>query len=300
MPRMLLRTLVPTVGAALAFAAPAQAAPTWLDPEAPFGDAPTLDRDAGAAMAPDGTIVVARFAPSGDARGPRAPAGWAGRRDGDDPAGRPRAPAAAEPGGADRRGRHGRRAVRRGQRPLRVAARARRAVARAGRARARPAGSRIGGDRSRRRALDRRRGLPARRAGCSCNRLSAGGTVRSTPLPAPPAGAEDLNGVIAAPKAGGVRVAYLRRRYHRGAAGLHGDRLDPVHRGRRPRLRRSSTATKPPARSSGTSAIPRPGTIVGPFLRAATGIDGSQTVAYAVLRLAEFEVSTVARHREAD
>src|SRR4051794_38998932 len=48
--------------ASLALAAPAQAA-SWLDPTLPFGDAPARSGDAGMAMAPDGTIVAARFSP---------------------------------------------------------------------------------------------------------------------------------------------------------------------------------------------------------------------------------------------
>ena len=49
--------------AALALAAPAHAASRWLDEEAPFGDPPALQFDAGASMAPDGTVVAARITP---------------------------------------------------------------------------------------------------------------------------------------------------------------------------------------------------------------------------------------------
>ena len=48
-----------------AAAAPAHAAPTWLDEAAPFGEVPARQTDARAAMAPDGTIVFARYAPDG-------------------------------------------------------------------------------------------------------------------------------------------------------------------------------------------------------------------------------------------
>ena len=43
----------------------AHAAPTWLDETGPFGDVPSRPGDARAAMAPDGTIVLARFSPAG-------------------------------------------------------------------------------------------------------------------------------------------------------------------------------------------------------------------------------------------
>src|SRR3954470_21563401 len=60
----MLRSLCLALLAALAVAAPAQAA-SWLEPASPFGDAPAREGDADVAMAPDGTIVVARFAPDG-------------------------------------------------------------------------------------------------------------------------------------------------------------------------------------------------------------------------------------------
>ncbi len=76
MPRIPLLALVAT----LAVTAPAQAAPSWLDEEAPFGEGPALQFDADAAMAPDGTVVAARFTPDdGDLevseRPPGGPAG---------------------------------------------------------------------------------------------------------------------------------------------------------------------------------------------------------------------------------
>src|SRR3954452_22680900 len=59
--------------------APALGAPTWLDETAPFGDGPAQMQDADAAMAPDGTIVFARFAPGGALEGrERAPGGQVG------------------------------------------------------------------------------------------------------------------------------------------------------------------------------------------------------------------------------
>jgi PKD domain len=66
--------------ATLALIAPAQAAPSWLDEEAPFGAGPALQFDADAAMAPDGTVVAVRFTPDdGDLevseRPPGGPAG---------------------------------------------------------------------------------------------------------------------------------------------------------------------------------------------------------------------------------
>src|ERR1700754_2224029 len=61
----MLRIALLAVLAAVAFAAPAHAAPGWLDEEAPFGDAPALQFEADAAMAPDGTVVSARFTPDG-------------------------------------------------------------------------------------------------------------------------------------------------------------------------------------------------------------------------------------------
>jgi hypothetical protein len=61
---MLPRTLGLALLAALALTAPAQAG-TWLEPQRPFGDAPSRPDEAGAAMAPDGTIVIARIAPDG-------------------------------------------------------------------------------------------------------------------------------------------------------------------------------------------------------------------------------------------
>src|SRR3954468_23252929 len=53
--------------AALALPAPAHAASRWLEEQAPFGEAPALQFEAGASMAPDGTVVAARFTPAGDA-----------------------------------------------------------------------------------------------------------------------------------------------------------------------------------------------------------------------------------------
>ncbi len=66
--------------AALALAAPAHAAPGWLAEEAPFGDAPSLQFGAAASMAPDGTVVAARFTPDDEdvevsERPPGGPAG---------------------------------------------------------------------------------------------------------------------------------------------------------------------------------------------------------------------------------
>src|SRR5829696_950432 len=49
----------------LTLASPATAAPRWLDAELPFGNAPALSDRAAAATAPDGTVIVARFAPDG-------------------------------------------------------------------------------------------------------------------------------------------------------------------------------------------------------------------------------------------
>jgi len=59
----MLRIALPAVLATLALAAPAHAAPGWLDEEAPFGDAPALQFEADVSMAPDGTVVAARVAP---------------------------------------------------------------------------------------------------------------------------------------------------------------------------------------------------------------------------------------------
>ena len=57
------RIALPAVLVTLALAAPAHAAPGWLPEEAPFGDAPALQFEADASMAPDGTVVAARVAP---------------------------------------------------------------------------------------------------------------------------------------------------------------------------------------------------------------------------------------------
>jgi hypothetical protein len=59
----MLRIALPALLATLALAAPAHAAPGWLDEEAPFGDAPALQFEADVSMAPDGTVVAARVAP---------------------------------------------------------------------------------------------------------------------------------------------------------------------------------------------------------------------------------------------
>jgi hypothetical protein len=60
-----LRAIGLAVVLASAAAGPAQAAPTWLDATLPFGDVASRPADARAAMAPDGTIVIARYAPDG-------------------------------------------------------------------------------------------------------------------------------------------------------------------------------------------------------------------------------------------
>src|SRR3954447_15399335 len=54
---------------------PALAAPRWLEPALPFGDAPARQDEAGAAMAPDGRIVFARIAPDGALEVRERPAG---------------------------------------------------------------------------------------------------------------------------------------------------------------------------------------------------------------------------------
>lgn len=59
----MLRIALPALLATLALAAPAHAAPGWLDEEAPFGDAPAPQFEADVSMAPDGTVVAARVAP---------------------------------------------------------------------------------------------------------------------------------------------------------------------------------------------------------------------------------------------
>src|SRR5262245_6887394 len=58
----MLRLLLP-LALLLIFAGEAQAAPTWLDESPVFS--PAGPADASAAMAPDGTVVVARFTNSG-------------------------------------------------------------------------------------------------------------------------------------------------------------------------------------------------------------------------------------------
>jgi len=294
---MLLRTLVPTVGVALACAVPAQAAPTWLDPEAPFGDVPALDRDAGAAMAPDGTIVVARFAPSGELEvRERPPGGPFGATVTIPPvglvprplpnlevltgadgtaavlfdAGNVRYAALRSPGGSWRA-------------PAELAL----APTGPGAAAIAPKGVLW--------TVSRNPGEPGR---LFVHRLAPSGTVRSTPLPAPPAGSEDLTGVIAAPQAGRVRVAYLQRR-----TTAVGQRCTETVS-----ILSVEVGAEPPAlldshEATGTfqqGVCDRTaGTIVGPMLLTATGSDGSDTVTYAVLRLADFNISTLARHRSA-
>jgi hypothetical protein len=57
------------------FAAPASAAPRWLEPERPFGDEPA--GLASAAMAPDGTVIVARIAGDGELEVRERPPGGA-------------------------------------------------------------------------------------------------------------------------------------------------------------------------------------------------------------------------------
>src|SRR5689334_2133841 len=76
----MLRISLLALAATLALAGPAHAAPSWLGEEAPFGEGPALQADADAAMAPDGTVVAARFTPDdGDLevveRPPGGPAG---------------------------------------------------------------------------------------------------------------------------------------------------------------------------------------------------------------------------------
>src|SRR3954468_23555169 len=61
--------------AALALAAPAHAASRWLEEQAPFGEAPALQFEAGTSMAPDGTVVAARLTPAGDVEVSERPPG---------------------------------------------------------------------------------------------------------------------------------------------------------------------------------------------------------------------------------
>src|SRR5262245_55324658 len=64
-PTMLRKLLPLPLLVSLAAAGSAHAAPTWLDETQPFGDVPAREAQAGVAMAPDGRVVAARFAPSG-------------------------------------------------------------------------------------------------------------------------------------------------------------------------------------------------------------------------------------------
>src|SRR5262245_56016832 len=58
-----MRHLLPALAVLLLLASPAAAAPRWLDAEPPFPD--TSAGDASAAMAPDGTVIYARFSDYG-------------------------------------------------------------------------------------------------------------------------------------------------------------------------------------------------------------------------------------------
>src|SRR4051794_19804996 len=58
-----MRRLLLAVAVLLAMAPQAAAAPRWFEAEAPFAD--TSEGDASAAMAPDGTVIYARFADDG-------------------------------------------------------------------------------------------------------------------------------------------------------------------------------------------------------------------------------------------
>ncbi|WP_028066118.1 hypothetical protein [Solirubrobacter soli] len=60
-----MRHLLPAFALLLVLASPAAAEPRWFAADPPFGVADALQADASAAMAQDGTVIVARFAPDG-------------------------------------------------------------------------------------------------------------------------------------------------------------------------------------------------------------------------------------------
>ena len=57
--RLLLRALGAALITSAVAAGPAQAAPTWLDEFAPYGDTRAIPQNSDTAMAPDGTVIFA-------------------------------------------------------------------------------------------------------------------------------------------------------------------------------------------------------------------------------------------------
>src|SRR4051812_23043201 len=203
---MLLRILGLAVPAALALTAPARAG-TWLEPQLPFGEAPSRPDEAGAAMGPDGTIVIARIAPDGKVevreRPPGGPFGDTATLEPvhDPPRGFPLQVLVGEYGTA---------AVLFDAGPERYAS-------------LRPPGGRWGrpqevapsGPRPAVVAPDGALWTAGEDAdddddALMVTRLAPGGAARSIPLPAPPAGARDVSPMITVPSAGEAHVTFQR------------------------------------------------------------------------------------------
>jgi hypothetical protein len=281
----------------LVAAGPAHAAPRWLIPTLPFDSVPARPADASAVMAPDGTLVLARFAPGGELEvRERPPGGPVGPTTTIppvtvDPQRFPNLQLVAGPDGTVAL--------------LFDAGAARYASLRApGAGWTRPEVLGLASGSSTAPAAIAPDGVlwrvsrrPDRDDALTVVRLSAGGRVAASPLPVPPNGARDLSPVLTAPRAGTAHVAYVER----------GDIADcssttsvlavdvPAQGDAGPTTtlgtERALGAATPDGCEFETGAF-----ILAPLL--VTDAAGADTVVYSVVELESLDLAALARHRE--
>jgi hypothetical protein len=293
---MLLRSFGLAVLAAIALTAPAARAGTWLEPQRPFGDAPSRPDEAGVAMGPDGTIVVARLAPDGDVevreRPPGGPVGETATLEpvGDPPRGFPLQVVVGEYGTA---------AVLFDAGPERYAA-------------LRPPGGRWGrpqevgpsGPRPAVVAPDGALWTVGEDAdddeALAVTRLAPGGGTDPIPLPDPPEGGRDVSPMITVPSAGEAHVTFQRVIVEAQAGACRRIAVNftvdvPAHGD--PSVPQPLATTRAAGDGPADDCIPRDGLILqAPKL--ATDDDGADTAVYSALELHSGEAAVLARHRE--